>query len=391
MGNNYTEFNDSVTGFVIAAENETGPEYGSIPDESFFEAELIDRTSEEDEYGFSSSPETLELLCGLSQNAREALELEKVEQEKDPDPEVEPQSELDPVKQRSIAESEASQRQRGRADLPRNRLPVDLIAHYFGQKDLVPTMVKVMKALRKSVEMRPECIDTGVKRMLKEFPDDEQLCTNLALRFNYGSAKLFSSDNITAGSLLSSPSHALPIVWARSRTGLYPPLWSFEEDKQKGLHKRGVYLLELWKPSSEHPGHFHMFAYVGSGRSAKGGMLYRSIQHADPKYRAEHPTILLYKHLKEPWVSHRVYALCEWPAIAQPPSKEETYDEILLLEAMCQIRLGTGCPKGMSKFFREAQDCFDVENPRTVVYRGLNRESALEKTRRYGAAVQPFP
>ena len=90
-------------------------------------------------------------------------------------------------------------------------------------------MVNVMKALRKGVETTPEIIDTGVKRMLKEFSDDEQLCTNLALRFNDGSAKLFCSDNVTAGSLLNSPSYALPIAWARSRAALYPPLSSFEK------------------------------------------------------------------------------------------------------------------------------------------------------------------
>lgn len=190
LGNNYTGFNYSFTGLVIAAENEPEPEPEPeiVPEESFFQAELVDQTYE-DEYGLSSSPETLELLCGLSQKARETLALE-AEEEEEPDPE--PVQDSNPVKPRSIAEIDASQRQRGKAELPRNQMPVDLIAHYFGLKELVTTMVKVMKALRKGVETTPEVIDTGVKRMLKEFPDDEQLCTNLALRFNDGSAKLFS-------------------------------------------------------------------------------------------------------------------------------------------------------------------------------------------------------
>ena len=132
-----------------------------------------------------------------------------------------------------------------------------------------------------------------------------------------------------------------------------------------------------------------MLAYVGSGHSARGGMLYRSVQHADPKYRAENPSVLLYKHLNEPGVSHRVYALCEWPAIDRPPHKEETYDEILLLEAICQIRLATGCPRKSSKFFRATQDCFNShgESPRGNVYRGLNIEFALEKKRKYVGAL----
>jgi hypothetical protein len=66
--------NYSFNSFVVAAENQ------SFTAQSFCEAEYVESVYEEDEYGCTSSPETLELLHGLSQKARESLEVVKAEQ-----------------------------------------------------------------------------------------------------------------------------------------------------------------------------------------------------------------------------------------------------------------------------------------------------------------------
>jgi hypothetical protein len=361
--NNQVGASESFNAFVLAAENQS---FNAPTAQSFCETEYIDETYEEDEYGCTSSPETLELLHGLSQKAREALQLEKAEQE-----------EAEPAKARSRAENEASQRLRGKAELPRNQLPIDLTGHRFREKDLLPIIVRTMKAARKGVEKSPECVYTGGKRMLKEFQDDELLCNRLAsLHFNSASTKLFCTGDVQATTLDHYSPYSLPLIWRRSHASHYPSFASFESKEQQGLHCRGVYLLVLCFSG-------RMWCYVGSGGSARGGILFRTVQHADPNWRAKNATLHLYRHLSQPGTRYRIYCLAEWPAIDGIPSQDETYDEIRPVEMLWQIRLATGAPGRMSPFFRDVQNNFDGGAPRATIYRGLNVDAALEKTRNY--------
>lgn len=314
--------NYSFNSFVVAAENQ------SFTAQSFCEAEYVEPAYEEDEYGCTSSSETLELLHGLSQKARESLEVVKAEQEAKSE------------KARSRAEFEASQRLRGKAELPENNLPTAHITKHFGKKDLVPTMVRAMKAVRKGVETSPECVDTGIKRMLKEFQDDEILCTRLATHLSSESAKLFCTGDIKNSTLNIYSPYGLPLIWKKSSASKYSALSSFERGEQKGIHERGVDLLWFHEALTDHG----YRCYVGSGRSAQGGMILRALQHGDPKHRAKNPTTHLYKHLGQPGTTHRVYRLARWPAIDEVPSKEETFDEILLVEMLWQIRLAQDPP-----------------------------------------------
>jgi hypothetical protein len=41
---------------------------------------------------------------------------------------------------------------------------------------------------------------------------------------------------------------------------------------------------------------------------------------------------------------HRIFYLPEWPAIDGIPSRDDTYDEIRLVEMLWQIRLATEAP-----------------------------------------------
>ena len=137
-------------------------------------------SGEEDEYGLKCSAETLELLHGLSQKAREALDVEAGEQER---------AKLD--KMRSRAEIEASQRLHGKAELGRNKLPLDVTATRFRENNPVLTTVLIMRVIRKCVQTSPDVVNTGIRKMLKEFEDDELLCTRLALHFTSAIAKIF--------------------------------------------------------------------------------------------------------------------------------------------------------------------------------------------------------
>jgi hypothetical protein len=103
--------------------------------------------------------------------------------------------------------------------------------HYFGKKDLVSTMARAMKAVTKGVKASPECADTGVKRMLKEFQDDEILCPRLATHLSSESAKLFCTCDIKNSTLNIYSPYGLPLIWKNSRTSKYPALSSFERAK----------------------------------------------------------------------------------------------------------------------------------------------------------------
>jgi hypothetical protein len=279
--------NYSFNSFVVAADNQP------FTAQSFCEAEYVEPAYEEGEYGCTSSPETLELLHGLSQKARESLEVVKAEQEAKSE------------KARSRAEFEAFQRLRGKAELPENNLPTAHITNHFGQKDLVPTMVRAMKAIRKGVETSPECVDTGVKRILKEFQDDEILRTRLATHLSSESAKLFCTGDIKNSTLNIYSPYGLPLIWKKSSASKYRALSLFERGEQKGIYERGVYLLWSHEALTDHG----YGCYVGSGHSAQGDMIFRALQHADPKHRAKNPTTHLYKHLGQPGTTHRVCRL----------------------------------------------------------------------------------
>jgi hypothetical protein len=80
-------------------------------------------------------------------------------------------------------------------------------------------------------------------------------------------------------------------------------------------------------------------------------------------------------------VTHRVYALCEWPPINEELGKEECFDSILVAEALWQLRLGTGHPDKMSPFFNKLLLAYDGFLRRPSRERGMNVVSALEKPR----------
>ena len=85
------------------------------------------------------------------------------------------------------------------------------------------------------------------------------------------------------------------------------------------------------------------------------------------------------------------FYLPEWPEIDEIPSRDDTYDEIRLVEMLWQIRLATGAPRRMSSFFKDVQDNFEGESARATCYEGLNVDSAIEKTRNYpGGANRSF-
>jgi hypothetical protein len=63
-------------------------------------------------------------------------------------------------------------------------------------------------------------------------------------------------------------------------------------------------------------------------------MLFRAVQHADPGWRARNDTLHLYNHLNIQGMRHRIFYLPEWPAIDGIPSRDDTYDEIRLVEML---------------------------------------------------------
>ena len=374
--NGRMESNYSFDSFVVAAENQSFK-----ATESFYETQHdeLDQSGDEDEYGLKCSAETLELLHGLSQKAREALDAEACEKE---------EAELD--KMRSRAELEASQRLRGKAELDRNKLPPDVTTNRFRENEPVPMMVTIMQSIRKSVNTSPMGIDTGIRRFLQEFQQDELLCTRLALHFTSAIAKIFCTGIIPMVAGWPSP-HDITLVWQQSYADSYPSLQSFELGHQKGRYPRGVYLLQLYKVVPGSPHQLTLNYYIGSGRSSQGGMLFRAVQHADPKHRERNITLHLYKNLNQPGARYRIYCLTDWPAIAEVPSTVDDFDEILLMEMLWQIRLRTGAKRKMSAFFEEVQGSFDGDVPITPKWGGLNVDSAIERPRRYaGSALRSF-
>jgi hypothetical protein len=94
---------------------------------------------------------------------------------------------------------------------------------------------------------------------------------------------------------MSLSSRGVPLIWdtLHSPATGYPPLSSFEAGHEKGRHKRGVYLVKTHKPQSR------VRYCIGSGRSAKGGILLPAIQHRYFEYQKENPQFL-YTYLNDP-------------------------------------------------------------------------------------------
>jgi hypothetical protein len=167
--------------------------------------------------------------------------------------------------------------------------------------------------------------------------------------------------------------------------GCYPNLQQMENPdiEPKGNHKRGVYLSEVWRFCKIccRKGYMHIrkrWYYVGSGRAAQGGMLIRAIQGANQKYRNSAGPMPLYELLEDDNIGFRVYSLAEWDGITAEPVSEETFDDILLVEALFQVALQTGYGNRASTKFKRLQLAFHGPNPKPVAYYGLNVRSALE-------------
>lgn len=272
-----TGANDSFDALVFAAENEVA----TI--ESVREPEDIDQLFEEDEYEFTGSPETVEQLHGLSQKAREDLQAQFNQIEKVDD------------QVRTKEELEASQRQRGKSELARDQLPLDLLTHFWKDQDLAAEIMRCINLMRRHIEQYPGCVDPGVKRYFKEFGNNRHICTQLGMHFNSGSVEIFSKGSPSIFKTMSLSSRGVLLIWdtLHSPATDYPPLSSFEAGHEKGRHKRGVYLIKAHKPQSR------VRYCIGSGRSAKGGMLLRAIQHGCFEYRKENPQFL-YTYLNNP-------------------------------------------------------------------------------------------
>jgi hypothetical protein len=271
-------------------------------------------------------------------------------------------------------QQEASQRQRGRAARHRSEYYRNHGTQNF--RNVIPGMVEVIRAFRGVVEEHPEKVDPGCLRLLKEFSDDDQLAQIVSDSCPEASRTLFIHCQLPARERTS-----LPRVWCSQDAAhqAYPSRQDLYESRT-GLYKRGVYWILMNKsPVFRDPNDIYRH-YVGSGRSPKGGMLLRAVEHSDAKYREEHPKSGLYSFLGKPDVKHKICILSEWAPIEEyNPGKEETFDEILFTEALWQALLCSGDVDNMSGLASRLENALDQIRPAGMFERsGINVRSALE-------------
>lgn len=227
-------------------------------------------------------------------------------------------------------------------------------------------------------------IDDGCKELFNQVPDDQMLASVISDRLNPYSAELFLG---TSSMATTGPPGQL--------------LWESCPNRSSGYRappesrSRGVYLVVLCECCHNGSPPTTEYRYVGSGRSVKGkgeftdkgGVMLRVAQHTSPGYREKFPSKLYdtWKNLRSPCVA--IYLLSEWNelSIKAHPASDETFDDILLAEAVWQVVLqtsSTGRDGRLSEFtdFLQGQSN-GYESLFSNVWRGCNVDSALEKSR----------
>lgn len=272
---------------------------------------------------------------------------------------------------------EAYDRQRGRSSRIkkskslRDTDNVDPVFH----ADLISKLASIIARLRIAVENYhdQEVIDEGCRRLLMEVGDDEKLAYLMSTHFTQHSAALF-----LGGHSMVTGSPPGPLLWESC------PVRGYIMGPQ--TRSRGVYLIDLSQCS--HGGgpltNTPEYKYVGSGRSARGGVGLRVAEHSDPNYRNSHGSRLyrVWDNLRPACVA--IYLLAEWDPlpIDANPGRYETFDDILLAEAIWQVALQTSAPDYMSDFthFLRSKVPGDKDLVSNV-WQGCNINSALEKSR----------
>ena len=173
------------------------------------------------------------------------------------------------------------------------------------------------------------------------------------------------------------------------------PLWdSCQSRGQKWIdiasktNKRGVYLIVLRECNHNLDGisNLTQYMYVGSG-SGIGGVMKRVGEHTSPDYRRGpgRPQLQIYRaweSLRNPCIA--IYLLAEWNPLHRGMSyrNTESYGEILLTEAICQVALQTFCPDANGGIPDFTQFLQQHTNLFSDVWTGCNVNSALQEPRR---------
>jgi hypothetical protein len=318
-------------------------------------------------------------------------ELEKLSQQANPKRKLqEVDDDLAKPQKRTRGEIDASQRQRGRAaeaETLRNSSAPERIDQSFGS-DFIPRLVEEIGRIRQTVAENEQSVTSGCKAFLKQFNDDELGAFQLAGHFSTEIGLLLETGIVPN---LSPDDHdskhdtfthvKLPIF---SRPAGHPRHPSGFNRSTIGLYRRGVYLIEAYElclrcqESGRRRHYINVWYYVGSARSSRGGMILRSVQHSNTKYRNENRQ-LLYDILNRQNVRYRTYVLADWDPSRENPNIEPTFDDILLVEAICQNMLATGDKRRMSDLFVKMHPVIESAGPKRRPYGGLNQKSALER------------
>ncbi|KUJ15205.1 uncharacterized protein LY89DRAFT_735336 [Mollisia scopiformis] len=310
----------------------------------------------------------------------------------------------------SIKEQQADKRQSGHLERSRTQLST-AVAFPPHESEFIDLLEKHLKAQAKTILCRREKVDSGAVAFLKEFKDDtRQAAVHINGHFRNRTCSLFLMGNVLRnlhpGLPLYLPSLCDPDTAKKEK---YPSRQAFDRGDETGKHQRRVYLIravrkELIEPvtlllsylapstsTSTQPllvrYRYTVFHYVGSDRSAKGGMLLRAVEAAAPEYCRGNRTEL-HKELSNLNTTFKVYILADWDSIRSELSKESDFDEILIAEAICQTILRTGClfrqsgnrGEKMTGFFKHLQLEAGDDEP-LPNNNGLNVQSALESLR----------
>jgi hypothetical protein len=240
--------------------------------------------------------------------------------------------------------------------------------------NLTSKIASTIKRLRTAVETYTDqqIFDEGCKRLLTEVRDDEELAFLMRSHFNQHSAALF----LGMHSMVTGSPPGL-LVWESC-----PNRASRIVPESRG---RGVYLIALSEccHCGRSPIDTSEYKYVGSGRSARGGVMRRVAEHTNPEYRNSHQSELyrVWNGMRSPCVA--IYLLAEWDSlpINASPGHAEAFDDILLAEAIWQVVLQTSAQGHMSKFTQFLQRRVPGSDLISNVWKGCNVNSALEKSR----------
>jgi len=255
--------------------------------------------------------------------------------------------------------------------------PIYVVLSSFLSRVLVSKLAATIKVLRHAVENFPDqdIIDNGCKRLLEQVTSDRALADLLSHHFNgYSANLLLGMPDFSTG----SPPGIL--LWEDC-----PSCQTRTPKRASKASRRGVYLIVLSEcgHGNDRTGSTSKHMYVGSGRSA-GGVMLRVREHTDPEYRRRSPQSRLYttwESFSKPCVA--IYLLAEWDAIADDtrPGYAESFDAILLAEAICQVDLrtfGPGVWGNMPEFTQYLAQYVPVT---TDTWEGCNVNSALQASR----------